>query len=301
MNYTLHQLQIFLKICETQSITKAAEQLNLTQPAVSIQLRNFQDQFDIPLTEIVGKKIFITAFGLEISEIAQSILQKVEEIQYKSDAYKGLLVGKLTIAAVSTGKYVIPYFLTEFLQEYTGIELVLDVTNKSKVLDSVANNEVDFGLVSILPETIAVFNESLLSNEIVLVAGRKNYEKYHTTAIHELDQLPVIFREQGSGTRFKMEQFFKQHNIQIKRKLELTSNEAVKQAVIADLGVSIMPVIGIKNELKNGDLKIISLKELPIITDWNLIWNSHKSLTPVAKAYLEYVKKNKQSIIAHHW
>ncbi len=110
MNYTLHQLQVFLKVTQTQSITKASEELHLTQPAVSIQLRNFQEQFDIPLTEVVGRKLFITDFGKEIAIAAERILNEVNAINFKTLAYKGQLTGRLKLSVVSTGKYVIPYF-----------------------------------------------------------------------------------------------------------------------------------------------------------------------------------------------
>lgn len=296
MNYTLHQLKIFLKIVETSSITKAADELNLTQPAVSIQLKNFQDQFELALTEIIGKNLYVTEFGFEIAKTAEEIIEKIEEIKYKTNAYKGLLVGKLKIASVSTGKYVLPHFLTNFINKHPGVELILDVTNKSKVIESLDQNLVDFGFVSIIPENISVFNEELLSNKIYLVVSSKSYEKYKNLTLEELVNVPIIFRENGSGTRFKMERFFEKHKININKRLELTSNEAVKQAVIADLGLSIMPLIGIKNEIINGELKIIHLKKLPLITNWNLIWSGHKSLTPVAKAFISYIKEHKTNI-----
>ena len=156
MNYTLNQLQIFLKVVQTQSVTKASEELHLTQPAVSIQLKNFQDQFDIPLTEVVGRKIYITDFGREISEAAENILNQVYAINYKTLAYKGQLTGRLKISVVSTGKYVMPFFLASFLTENPGIDLLMDVTNKNKVVESLEKNEVDFALVSILPTTLNI-------------------------------------------------------------------------------------------------------------------------------------------------
>ncbi len=144
MNYTLNQLQIFWKIAQTKSITKAAEELHLTQPAVSIQLKNFQNQFSIPLTEIIGRQLYITDFGKEIAIAAEEILNQVEEINYKSMVYKGELTGQLKISVVSTGKYVIPFFLKEFLKLHPGVSLKLDVTNKSKVSENIIQNEVDF-------------------------------------------------------------------------------------------------------------------------------------------------------------
>jgi DNA-binding transcriptional LysR family regulator len=297
MNYTLHQLQIFLKITETNSITKAAEELHLTQPAVSIQLKNFQDQFEIPLTEVVGRQLYVTDFGKEISIIAQRIINEVQEIQNKTLAFKGELTGRLTLSVVSTGKYIIPYFLSDFLKSNPGVELSLDVTNKVKVLKSLEKNEVDFSLVSILPENFSIYNEELMDNKLFLIANKdfKITKKLYDPEF--LNELNIIYRENGSGTRWKIERFFETHNLKINKKLELTSNEAVKQAVLAGLGVSIMPLIGLKNELLNNDLQIIPLKGLPLKTNWNLIWHKQKSLSPVAKAYLDFIKEKKIQII----
>jgi DNA-binding transcriptional LysR family regulator len=297
MNYTLHQLQIFLKITETNSITKAAEELHLTQPAVSIQLKNFQDQFEIPLTEVVGRQLYVTDFGKEISIIAQRIINEVQEIQNKTLAFKGELTGRLTLSVVSTGKYIIPFFLSDFLKSNPGVELSLDVTNKVKVLKSLEKNEVDFSLVSILPENFSIYNEELMDNKLFLIANKdfKITKKIYNPEF--LNELNIIYRENGSGTRWKIERFFETHNLKINKKLELTSNEAVKQAVLAGLGVSIMPLIGLKNELLNNDLQIIPLKGLPLKTNWNLIWHKQKSLSPVAKAYLDFIKENKIQII----
>src|SRR5690606_9967783 len=164
MNYTLHQLQIFLKIAHLQSITKASEALNLTQPAVSIQLKNFQDQFPIPLTEVVGRKLYITEFGKEIAMAAEKIINEVYAINYKTLAYKGELSGRLKISVVSTGKYVMPYFLSEFIKLNPGVELIIDVTNKSRVVESLELNEVDFALVSVLPQKLKVNAVELMKN-----------------------------------------------------------------------------------------------------------------------------------------
>ena len=198
MNYTLHQLKVFLKVSKTCSITKAAEELHLTQPAVSIQLRNFQDQFDIPLTEVVSRKLYVTDFGKEIAAAAEQILQQVNAINHKTLAYKGQLSGRLKISVVSTGKYVLPYFLSAFIKDNPGIELVMDVTNKLKVVESLENNEVDFALVSILPEKLLVEKVDLIRNKLFLVgnAEQKFKKKEHGKELFE--DLPLIFREKGS-------------------------------------------------------------------------------------------------------
>lgn len=298
MNYTLHQLQVFHKITQTSSITKAAEELHLTQPAVSIQLKNLQDQFDIPLTEVIGRKVFITDFGKEIAAAAEKILNEVNAINFKTLAYKGQLIGRLKISVVSTGKYVMPYFLSDFIRQHQGIELVLDVTNKARVIESLEKNEVDFSLVSVLPENLPVEHVALMENKLFLVANREHSCRGQQYDHSILQEVPIIYREPGSGTRHVMEGFMKQYNLSVIKKMELTSNEAVKQAVIAGLGFSVMPLIGIKNELINGDLQIIPVNELPIKSVWRLIWLKHKNFSPVATSFLNFIEQEKTSIIA---
>jgi DNA-binding transcriptional LysR family regulator len=297
MNYTINQLRIFLKIAQTQSVTKASEELYLTQPAVSIQLKNFQGHFDIPLTEMIGRKIFITDFGKEIAVAAERILNEVYAINYKTLAYKGQLIGNLKISVVSTGKYIIPYFLSGFLKQHDGIELQLDVTNKAQVIKSLENNEVDFSLVSVMPDNMKLNKLELMQNQLYLVGNneKKFKEKIYEKKIFET--LPLIYREQGSGTRHVMEKFILKNKLPVKKKMELTSNEAVKQAVIAGMGFSIMPLIGIKNELNNGELQIIPVKGFPIKSIWNLIWLKDKGFSMVANSFLNYLKTEKQNII----
>jgi DNA-binding transcriptional LysR family regulator len=297
MYYTLHQLQIFLKISELQSITKASEELHLTQPAVSIQLKKFQDQFPIPLTEVVGRQLFITDFGKEIAQAAERIINQVEEINYKTLAYQGNLSGRLKVSVVSTGKYVMPYFLSDFMTENKGVDLIMDVTNKSKVVRSLELNEVDFALVSVLPEKLNVDTVELMPNKLFYVS---NYDRELPKTIskkHLFEKIPLIYREPGSATRNAMESFIEKNRYSVNKKMELTSNEAVKQAVISGLGCSIMPLIGNKNALKNNELKIIPVKGLPITTTWNLIWLKSKNLSPVAVAFLDYLKERKGHII----
>ena len=297
MNYTLNQLQIFLKIVQTQSVTKASEELHLSQPAVSIQLKNFQDQFDIPLTEILGRKIHITDFGYEIAEAAENIINQVHAINFKSVSFKGQLSGRLKISVVSTGKYVMPYFLADFMKQHTGIELLMDVTNKSKVIESLENNEVDFALVSILPSSIKIDKLDLLQNKLFLVGNTEREFKGDFQPQLLFEEMPLIYREKGSGTRQTMENFIKTKNLLVLKKMELTSNEAVKQAVNAGLGYSIMPLIGIKNELQNNELQIIPVEGLPIKTNWSLIWLKGKKHSPVSLAFLENLKKQKTQIV----
>ncbi|WP_405209309.1 LysR family transcriptional regulator [Aquimarina sp. LLG6339-5] len=297
MNYTLHQLQIFLKIAEKESITKASEELHLTQPAVSIQLKNFQDQFPIPLTEVIGRKLYITDFGKEIAVAAQKIVDEVNQISYKTKAYQGHLSGVLKISVVSTGKYIIPYFLSDFMKQHEGVDLILDVTNKQQVINSLEKNNVDFSLVSVLPKHLQIEKTKLMENQLYLVGNTSEKftkKKYQKSIFSEL---PLIYREPGSGTRHTMENYIEKNALPVRKKMELTSNEAVKQAVIAGLGYSIMPLIGIRNDLEAGRLQIIPVQGFPIKSIWNLIWLKNKKFSLVAEAFLKYVEEQKDEII----
>ncbi len=297
MNISFHQLQIFLKVTETHSITKAAEELHLTQPAVSIQIKNLQEQFEIPIIEIVGKKVFITDFGKEIVAAAKRINEEINAITSMAAAYREKLIGKLRITVVSTGKYVIPFFLTDFMKNHKGVELILDVTNRARVIESLERNEVDFALVSVLPENLQVEIIDLMENKLFLVGGKREKISNKNSDPAILTKIPLIFRESGSGTRHMMEKYFKNKNFQVIKKMELTSNEAVKQALLADLGYSIMPLIGIGNELDRGDLRIIPVKGFPIRSTWTLIWLKNKKLSPVANAFRKFIETEKSGII----
>ena len=286
MNYTIHQLQIFIKVAETKSVTKASEMLFMTQPAVSIQLKKFQDQFPIPLFEVISRQLYITEFGYEIADLAKNILQQLEEINYKTQSFKGLLTGKLNISSASTGKYVLPYFLSGFITEHKEVELVLDVTNKARVIESLQNNEIEFALVSTLPDQLQVHEERLIQNKLYYISSDEKRSK---------KSRQLIYREQGSATRAAMETYFKDGKGE-RKQMELTSNEAVKQAVLAGLGDSIMPLIGVHSELEFGQLFIQERKGLPITTEWRLIWLKDKKLSPVADAFLKYVRQHKEEI-----
>jgi len=302
MNYTFHQLKVFMAVVEKKSVTKASEELNMTQPAVSIQLRNLQDQFDIPLTEVIGRKLYVTEFGIELYRIADKILQEVATINYRTQSFKGMFSGKLRLSVASTGKYVMPYYLKGFLKLHPDIDLLMDVTNKSKVIESLENNEVDFSLVSVLPGKLAIHQEILLPNKLFLTSSTDNDVAIPKRGDKSVfDKIPLIYREEGSGTRVTMQRYFQQAHIVPKVRFELTSSEAVKQAVMAGLGFSIQSILSIKNELKQNDIRIVAVKGLPLVEHWRLIWVKEKKLSVVAREFLKYVQLNKQMIYTRYF
>lgn len=296
MDYTLHQLRVFLKVAEYNSITRASEDLFLTQPAVSIQLKKFQEQFSIPLTEVVGRQLYVTDFGKEIALAAEKILEEVKAINYKTIQYRNQLAGKLKISVASTGKYVMPYFLSDFMAEHRGVDLIMDVTNKTEVVKSLEENKVDFALVSVIPDQLKTNSVSLLSNKLFLVGSPKLRLKEKISDKKKFEEYPFLFREPGSATRMAMEDFIGRHDLPTFKRMELTSNEALKQAVIAGLGYTIMPLIGIKNALENNEIEIIPYKGLPMVTQWNLIWLKSKSLSPLATAFLQHIEQQGETI-----
>jgi DNA-binding transcriptional LysR family regulator len=298
MNYTLQQLKIYLKVCKLKSITRASEEMFMTQPAVSIQVKKFQEQFDIPLTQLIGKKITITDFGEEIAIACQRTIDEAENIANTSANYKGLLAGKISISVVSTGKYIIPYFISDFIKKHRQIKFSIDVSNRTQVLENLKKNNIDLALVSVLPTDIDYESIELMKNELYMVGiGVTNQPKEK----ENLAELPMIFREQGSATRTAMETFFNNKKITAFKSLELVSNEAVKQAVCAGLGYSIMPLIGVSRELNNNRLSIYPVDGLPITTSWNLIYPVNKKKSPALAALINHIEKNKEETIKEHF
>jgi DNA-binding transcriptional LysR family regulator len=192
-----------------------------------------------------------------------------------------------------------PYFLSDYLKQNSGVDLTMDVTNYSQVLSSLMQYEIDFALISDDPENIKFEKFDLIKNELFLVGN--NSSNYPLNGDKTVSESTFLFREAGSRTRLIMENFLSKNKIKIKKKIELTSNEAVKQAVIAGLGYSVMPLIGIRNEIESGLLKIIPIKGLPIQTNWRLIWLKEKRLSPIAESYLNYLEKEKENIIKNYF
>lgn len=301
MHYTLHQLKIFYEIGQCKSITKAAERLNLTQPAVSLQFKKFQDQFDIPLIELINKRLYLTDFGVEICEAARNILQETDSIEEKTHQYKGRLTGKFRLAAVSTAKYIVPYLITDFLKPNPAIELLMEVTNRAMVLKSLQENQIDFGMLSVLPENLDLQFEKVMENRLYLVGKGSDDNSPDRILAEDLDKIPMIYREEGSATRRMMEKLMNERKSNFGKRFELSSNEAVKQAILAGLGYSVMPLIGIRNELIRGELKIIKTEGLPIINHWYIVWNKGKQLNPASAAFLEFFRINRDRLVRAHF
>ncbi|MEO1435886.1 MAG: LysR substrate-binding domain-containing protein, partial [Bacteroidota bacterium] len=233
----------------------------------------------------------------EVYNLATAILEKVDALEIATDRFKGILTGNIQIASASTGKYVIPYFLSGFVQQHPGINLSIDVTNKTLVVKALQENSIDFAMVSVIPPNLALVGIPLMENELVLVGSTSYPDLPQRMRLDHLHKHNLIFREDGSATRDAMINFLKKNSIQVKRSMQLTSNEAVKQAVRAGLGLSIMPRIGIRSELQLEKMTIVPIKGLPIVTQWNLVYGKGKQLSPAGQALIEYIEEHKNRII----
>lgn len=295
MNYTFHQLKVFLTVAQLGSVTKAAEALGLTQPAVSSQLKLLQNQFGIPLTEVIGRKIHITEPGREMVRLAKEVLHKAEELDERMNFELGKVKGKLRLAVVSTGKYFVPPILAEFHKSYPEVYITLDVSNRKQCEASLLNYEADF-IITTTDSSISDYESiDFLPNPLVLAAPKDPNEleiSEESIANCALEKLPYIFREEGSGTRKRMEAFLAKQGIQPEVRMELVTNEAVKQLILAGFGVSFLSIFSLRLELLHKELTLVPHKDLPLHGSWSLVWLKGKKHTPSTDAFLQFLKDN---------
>ncbi|MHA7130958.1 LysR family transcriptional regulator [Algoriphagus namhaensis] len=302
MNISIQQLRALQLVAEHNSITKAARSIGMTQPAISIQLKNLQELFDFPLTEVVGKKIYMTEFGQELVDAAERIFAELDVIEQKMLELKGLLAGKIRISAVSTGKYIVPYLMSDFLDLHPHVDISLEVSNRRTVLAHLQENTTDLALVSVLPDDYDLEKITLSSNRWQLACSPEKAAFYkEQIETNQWQNVPFILREKGSGTRSMMERFFSQRNISVKSRLELATNEAVKQAIMAGLGASILSTFSIHQEIDDGRITILDYPGLPIVGDWDLIWLKQKKHSPAVLAFIRWITENKERLFEKHF
>lgn len=302
MQFTLHQLRAFVTVVSSGSVTRAAEELHLTQPAVSMQLKGFEDSFEQPLFERVGRRMDLTSFGQEVLEQARMVLDQAELLHAKRQAKSSPWTGTLSIASVSTGKYVLPRFLASFAADYPHVGMQLEVTNRSRVLELLEQNAVDYAFVSLLPERMEVNAIPLVPNALHLVApaGWTIPDPTSPDFAAWLNESPLIFREAGSGTRRAFERLLKDSGVDVQPVWELATNEAVKQAVIAGMGVSLMSVAGFAVERRLG-----LLESRPVDGGWNTVWQlvsrKGKETSPLRERFEAHMASHQKAIVANHF
>ena len=287
---TLHQLKIFDVLARHTSVARTAEALHLTPPAVSIQVKQLSEAAGLPLVERVGKQIYLTSAGETVAEACHDFFERLERLAQDLAALQGMEKGGLKLAIITTAKYFVPRLLGDFCARYPGIEVTLFVGNRQAVLERLAHNEDDLYVLGQPPEKAKVEAVPFASNPLVAIA----YPEHRLAgekgiAPSRLGLEPFIAREQGSGTRLAYEAFFRQHQTELKVRMELGSNEAIKQTVAGRLGISILSRSAVRAELASGEIVLLDVAGLPLERRWYLTHLAGKRMTPAASAFHDYL------------
>ncbi|MBW4684971.1 MAG: LysR family transcriptional regulator [Komarekiella atlantica HA4396-MV6] len=294
---TLHQLKVFEAAARHSSFTRAAEELFLTQPTVSMQIKQLTKSVGLPLFEQVGKRLYLTEAGRELFATCRQIFETIAQFEMKVADLKGLKQGQLRLAVITTAKYFIPRLLGPFCQLYPGIDISLQVTNHERILERMSSNLDDLYIMSQVPENLDVNFEPFLENPLVVFAPVNHpLAKERNIPIQRLSNEPFIMREPGSGTRRAVQTLFDEHGITVKVKLELGSNEAIKQAIAGGLGISVLSRHTLMPD--TVELCILDVQYFPIKRNWFMVYPGGKQLSIVARAYYEYLLDAAKKIVA---
>ena len=286
MHLTLRQLQCFSSVARNLSYTRAAEELHLTQPAVSMQIRQLEQQAGLPLTEQFGKQIHLTEAGTEVYRYARSILQQVDEMDDVLDKLKGVAGGRLKIAAISSANYFAPRLLGTFYQRFPDVSVSMDVTNQTSVLRQVIGNEVDMAIMGQPPDDAQLEAMPFMDNPLIIVAPPEHrLAKRKRIAQKELEKEVFLVREPGSGTRGAMERFFREQKLRLTTGMGMGSLSSIKQGVRAGLGLGLLPRDAVQVELQIGHLVELKVKGLPIERQWYVVLHKGKRLSLAAEEF----------------
>ncbi len=287
---TLHRLKVFSAVAEHKSITGAAKKLHMTQPAVSIQLKQLEEHYGLALINIIGKKIYLTEAGKKVYERYKKVAQELENLNTDIAQLKGAIQGKLQIAVVSTAKYFIPALLGTFHKRHPGVDVQLVVANRQDVIKRLENNEDDMVILSQLPKNIGIIGQPFLEDTLVIAAPPDHpLAAKKSIDIKLLEKEPFIVRETGSGTRMAMEKIFQKHHLHPNIIMELGSSSAIKQAVMAGFGISMLSKMSLEQELASKKLAILNIKHFPVKHPWYIVYLKDKKLSPLAKNFIEFL------------
>ncbi|MDD5329635.1 MAG: LysR family transcriptional regulator [Sulfuricella sp.] len=298
LHVTLRQLKVFEAVARLLSFSRAAEALHLTQPAVSMQIKQLEESVGLPLFEQIGKKIFLTDAGREIHHYSRNIAQQLAEAEAVMEEMKGLKRGKLNISVVSTANYFAPQLLALFCQRNQNVTLSLNVINREVLLNRLANNEMDLAVMGLPPDGLDIDAEPFMENPLVVIAPPNHpLAQERNIALPRLAQETFIVREQGSGTRSAMERFFVQHNLNLATGMEMSTDEAIKQAVQAGMGLGVLSLLTIALELETKRLVVLDVDSFPIRRHWFVVHRKGKRLSTVAQAFKEFLLKEAAQVM----
>ncbi len=287
---TLRQLQVFETVARHLSYSRAAKSLYLSQPAVSMQIKQLEENIGLPLLEQMGKKIFLTEAGKELFQCSCAITQQLVDMDVLFSEMKGLEHGRLNISVVSTANYFTPQLLAKFCQRHSNINVILNVANRDAVLKQVTDNTADLAIMGQPPENSDLAAEPFMKNPLVVIAPPNHpLCKPKHVKLNRLEQEIFLLREQGSGTRGAMERFFAEHGIQLHAGMEMGTNEAIKQAVQAGMGLAILSLPSIELELETGRLAVLNVEHFPIVRHWYIVHRKSKRLSSATQAFKQFL------------
>ncbi|HFQ14954.1 MAG TPA: LysR family transcriptional regulator [Rhodobacteraceae bacterium] len=286
MHITLRQLAIFAAVARHESFTGAAKELNLTQPAVSMQMRQFEDQIGLAVSEQIGRRFHLTEAGEEVLGYARAVLAQLEEMETVLEGLKGMAQGRLRLAAISTANYFLPALLGRYRSRFPAITVSMDVTNRESILAQLANNEADLAIMGEPPRGRELDAEAFMDNPLVIVAPPEHrLAGAVSIKLSELEKESFLIREPGSGTRAALERFFRAHRLKLATSMELGGLETIKHGVRAGLGLGLLQRGAIDMEVEHGKLAILDVEGLPIMRQWFIVSRRGKRLSPAARMF----------------
>ncbi len=298
---TLRQLKVFEAVARNLSFTRAAEELHLTQPTVSIQLKQLSDIVGLPLLEQIGKRIHLTDTGRELLKVCHETFEGLSRFEMLVSDMKGVKAGKLRLAVITTAKYFVPRLLGPFCQRYPGIDVSLKVTNRERVLQRMADNEDDLYVLGQPPGGLEVVFEPFLENPLVVVASSSHpLAAEKIISPQRLVEEQFLMREPGSGIRLATEHFFAERALKLKVRMELGSNEAIKHAVAGGLGIAVLSAHTLALDHSSDELAILKAEGFPIRRHWYLAYPKDKQLSVVAQAFLDFLREESKLLGEHY-
>ena len=299
MHITLRQFQVFEAAARLGGYTRAAETLHLSQPAVSMQIRQLEEQAGMPLFDQIGKKIHLTDAGRALYQHAQNILAQVLEAQLELEEMRGVRRGQLNITVASTANYFAPRLLAAFCQRHPEVKVSLDVSNREHILALLNETDKDLAIMGRPPEASDLVAHPFMENPLVVIAAPGHpLARAHNIPLARLAQESFISREAGSGTRMAAERFFDEAGTRLSTAMEMSSNEAIKQAVQAGLGLGVVSIHTLEMELALDRLAILDVEGFPILRHWYLVHRQGKRFSAVAQAFLNFVMSEAELLLA---
>jgi len=289
-NYTLKQLLTFIEVAKDCSVSKAAERLFVTQPAVSMQLRQLEDAFGIALVESAGRNIQLTDAGQAFLTHAIAAVGQLKDLEAVMAEHVGLKKGHIDLAVVSTAKYFVPMLLVRFGKLYPGVDITLHIDNRENVLGLMARNEADLVVMGRAPKTLDCEATPFATNPLSIVAAPDHaLSRRKHLPFSALADYGFVVREQGSGTRAAMERLFAQNEVALKVVMEMPSNETIKQAVMAGMGLSFLSLRTVRHELASGHIALVDVSGMPMVGNWYVTHLRQKRLAPAAQAFKAFL------------